>query len=79
MTVWPGPVPARREGEPPSAEYLATRERLGFPSQPLALVIGCAWCAAGTHEMCRVRGTGQRLPQPHQARPVPCLTRLILL
>ena len=71
MTVaygpWPGSVPSHRQGTPPTAEYLAARERLGMPSRPSVIARPCSWCGAGPAAACRVRGTG-RYRQPHDAR-----------
>ena len=58
----------RRPGQPPSAEYLATRERLGFPSLPGIIERPCEWCDADPFRPCRVRATGRTLARPHHAR-----------
>ena len=66
---WPGLTAAdRRPGVPPTAGYLATRERLGFPSRPAAVRRRCPWCEADEFTACRVKATGRRLRQQHEAR-----------
>jgi pyruvate/2-oxoacid:ferredoxin oxidoreductase beta subunit len=64
-------VPPRWPGAPPSAAYLAERERLGFPSRALALSRACPWCGAGPYQECIVMATGRRLTRAHEAREVP--------
>ena len=82
MTVIPGPWPGprgcpcetcqgqRRHPSPPTAEYLAVRQRLGIPSQPDVIWRRCPWCDVAPGQPCRVPGTG-KIRQPHEARTEP--------
>jgi hypothetical protein len=64
---WPGVVIRRRRGVPPTAGYLAERERLGIPSGAQAITVRCPWCGAPAFKPCTVNGTGRFRP-PHEAR-----------
>jgi hypothetical protein len=63
-------VPPRWPGTPPTAAYLAERERLGMPSRALTLSRSCEWCGVGPYQECIVRATGRRLGRTHAARDV---------
>lgn len=65
-----GRVVVRRARDPHGgfADYLAERERLGFPSRPGIIGRPCPWCGADPYRPCAVRATGTRLREPHQAR-----------
>lgn len=56
------PAPA-----PPSAEYLAIRERLGSPSSGDALTRRCPWCGSAPGERCQVSAVG-KMRHPHHER-----------
>jgi hypothetical protein len=71
------PVPPRWPGVPPTADYLAERERLGMPSRALALSRGCEWCGAAPYTECIVRATGRRLGRTHEARAVPVVAGVL--
>ena len=64
-------VPPRWPGTAPGAEYLAERERLGFPSRALVLSRNCPWCGVGPYQECIVKATGRRLTTTHEARAIP--------
>jgi hypothetical protein len=69
-------VPPRWPGAPPTAEYLAERERLGFPSRALELSRSCRWCGASPYTECTVAATGKRMTRVHDSRTVPVLEDL---
>jgi hypothetical protein len=71
-TAGPGPtphppVPAWREPDPPSAEYIETRRQLGHHSGGEFLMVRCPWCDSGVYQACINRATGQ-VTGVHQAR-----------
>lgn len=62
--------PTRQEGRPPTAGYLAERERLGMPSDPQAIALleaRCPWCDSGPWQHCLNRALGTVTPF-HEAR-----------
>ena len=66
--AWHPPVPARRDPDPPSPEYLENRQRLGMPSSgPGVLSVSCPWCRVPRQRRCVNSGTG-RETDPHYAR-----------
>jgi len=55
------PLFMRRPADPPSAEYLAEKERLGMPAHPAAvalLAVACPWCDSGPKSPCVNRALG---------------------
>jgi hypothetical protein len=58
--------------KPPTAEYLAERERLGMPSGPGLINVPCPYCGAAELRPCRIRGTGQSIRGFHPARVEAC-------
>lgn len=53
---------------PPTAEYLAERERLGMPSNPEVINQACPYCGARELRPCRIRGSGTSIKGFHPAR-----------